>query len=242
MWLFFSMLIAIADEGPTMADKVMVVEAYRDIQVYVSPIVVVDQTQETSIEAIVDPDSAFTYSGSFWKNAKVPSGYRSWQPVTLGNRDLKVYNKKTIKYVWPNCNYKSDPMGCSIKNDHYYLETVVHVDDNQLVVKATLYDSEAQVVGVSTKTDNKIIRWIKQQETTTTQQSQQSQVPVQQSSCGPAGCNQILSPVNQQGASLTTVNKPKEELPLKWEIPHSLTDSMIRQAMLGIWVGVKLKK
>ena len=229
MWLFLSMLIANAGAPPvTTADTVIVVEAYRDIQVYISPITVVDRTIETSVEAIVDPDAAFTYSGSFWRNAKVPNGYNGWQPVTLGNRELKIYNRKTIEYVWPDCNYNRDPMECSYRNDHYYLETTVYVDDNQLVVKAVLYDSEAQVVGVSTQVNNKIIRWIKQQEITTAQQTQQIQIPAQQNSCGPGSCSSISSPVNSTAGNITKVYKPKEELPLKWEIPHRLTDNMIK--------------
>ena len=46
----------------------------------------------------------------------------------------------------------------------------------------------------------------------------------------------------QQGmfGSTTTVHKPKEEMPLKWEIPPRLFSQMIYQASIGLWTGVKL--
>ena len=43
-------------------------------------------------------------------------------------------------------------------------ETTVHVDDNELVVRAILFDTDAQVIAMGTSTDRKIIKWIKQQE------------------------------------------------------------------------------
>lgn len=216
MWLLLSNLL-FAQEPSATAENELVVEAYRDIQVYVSPIRIVNGTEETKVESFIDRDSAFTYSGMYWKSSKVSERPNAWIPVTLGSRDLNVYNQDTISLVWDNCNYKRDPLMCSVKNDHYYVETTVHVDDNQLVVKSVLYDSDAQVVNVSRKADNKIIRWIKQQEVTV---------------------------IQQQGmmGSQTIVNKPKEEMPLKWEIPHMLTDNLIQQAMLGLWMGVRLEK
>ena len=254
MWLLIlSMLLSTGFAANPDPSATIVVQSYRDIQVYVSQIRIIDQTVETNVEAVIDPNVAFTYTGSFWQNAKVPSGPNSWQPVKLGERDLKVYNSETIKYVWPDCDYEVKPLECSFRNDHYYLETTVHVDDNQLVVKAVLYDSDAQIVNVSTQTNEKIIRWIKQQAITTqTTQAPQLQ-PIQpqiQANCGPTGCqpNQVLLPQNnanqllQQNSTTTIINKPKEELPLKWEIPHNLTDNMLRQAMLGIWTGVRLAK
>ena len=136
MWfLLFLVSILFANEPANLEDgDTIIVEAYRDIQVYVADIKIVDQTVETNVEAIIDKKAAYTYSGQYWKTAKVPAGINSWQPIELGDRDLRVYNDRTIGIVWSNCNYRRDPLMCSVQNDHYFVETIVHVDDNQLVV------------------------------------------------------------------------------------------------------------
>ena len=210
MWTLFCGLLFAAEPAE------IVVEAYRDIQVYVADIKVINQTSETYVETVIDTKASYTYTGQFWKTAKVPAGVNSWQPIELGDRNLMVYDDRTIDLAWDNCNYRRTPLRCSVQNDHYFVETIIHVDDNQLVVKATIYDSNGQIVNSSRRVDNKIIKWIKQQEVTMIQQQ------------GMTG-------------SQTMVNKPKEELPLRWEIPHTLTDGLLRQTMMGLWVGVKLK-
>ena len=215
-WLLTSLLFA---QEPSMT---MVVEASSDIEFFVAPIKVHDYTSEDIIiETVIDKDAAFTYLGSYIRNIKVSNGRGGYEPASLTGNDVKVYNERTIQYAWQDCNYKRDPLGCSVKNSHYYLETIVTVDDNQLVVKATLYDPEAQVVISSSRTNDKIIRWIRQQEITVRQEQQQP---------GLLG----------GGGQATTIHKPKEEMPLKWEIPHTLTNKMIQQLILGTSVSIKI--
>ena len=215
-WLLTSLLFA---QEPAMT---MVVEASKDIEFFVAPIKVHDYTSEDiTIETVVDKDSAFTYMGSYIRNIKISTGRGGHAPASITGHDVKVYNERTIGYAWQDCNYKRDPLGCSVKNSHYYLETIVTVDDNQLVVKATLYDPDAQVVLSSSRTDDKIVRWIKQQEITIRQEQQQGGL------LGGSG-------------QATTIHKPKEELPLKWEIPHTLTNRMIQQLILGTSASIKL--
>ena len=225
MWLLFCSLLMAEEpkENLVDADGTIIVEAHRDIEVYVGPIRVIDRTVESSIEAVVDPSAAYTYSGTYWRSAKVSEVENVWIPVTLGERDLKVYGSETIDLVWDNCNYRRQPLRCSVKNDHYFVDTTVYVDDNQLVVKSVLYDSDAQIVSRSTRTNDKIVRWIRQQEITVRQEQMQGGL------LGGSG-------------SATTIHKPKEELPLKWEIPHNLTDHLLQQTIMGLWIGVKLPK
>lgn len=216
LWLLTSLLFA---QEPSMT---MVVEASSDIEFFVAPIKVHDYTSEDiTIETVIDKDAAFTYLGSYIRNIKVSNGRGGYEPASLTGNEVKVYNDRTIKYAWEDCNYKRDPLGCSVKNSHYYLETIVTVDDNQLVVKATLYDPEAQVVISSSRTDDRIIRWIRQQEITIRQEQQRP---------GLLG----------GGGSATTIHKPKEEMPLKWEIPHTLTNRMIQQLILGTSASIRL--
>ena len=216
LWLLTSLLFA---QEPAMT---MVVEASSDIEFFVAPIKVHDYTSEDiTIETVIDKDAAFTYLGSYIRNIKVSNGRGGYEPASLTGNEVKVYNERTIKYAWQDCNYKRDPLACTVQNSQYYLETIVTVDDNQLVVKATLYDPEAQVVISSSRTDDKIIRWIRQQEITVRQEQQQGGL------LGGSG-------------QATTIHKPKEELPLKWEIPHTLTNRMIQQLILGISASIKI--
>lgn len=216
LWLLTSLLFA---QEPQMT---MVVEASKDIEFFVAPIKVYDYTSEDiTIETVIDKDSAFTYLGSYIKNIKVDNGRGGYEPAIITGHDVKVYNERTIKYAWQDCNYKRDPLGCTVQNSQYYLETIVTVDDNQLVVKATLYDPDAQVVLSSSRTDDKIVRWIRQQEITIRQEQQQGGL------LGGSG-------------QATTIHKPKEELPLKWEIPHTLTNRMIQQLILGTSASIKI--
>ena len=208
LWLLTSLLFA---QEPSMT---MVVEASSDIEFFVAPIKVHDYTSEDiTIETVIDKDAAFTYLGSYIRNIKVSNGRGGYEPASLTGNEVKVYNERTIKYAWQDCNYRRDPLACTVQNSQYYLETIVTVDDNQLVVKATLYDPEAQVVISSSRTDDKIIRWIRQQEITIRQEQQQGGLL--------GGSGQAI-----------TIHKPKEEMPLKWEIPHTLTNRMIQQLSL----------
>lgn len=216
LWLLTSLLFA---QEPSMT---MVVEASSDIEFFVAPIKVHDYTSEDiTVETVIDKDAAFTYLGSYIRNIKVSNGRGGYEPASLTGNEVKVYNERTIKYAWQDCNYRRDPLACTVQNSQYYLETIVTVDDNQLVVKATLYDPEAQVVISSSRTDDKIIRWIRQQEITIRQEQQQGGL------LGGSG-------------QATTIHKPKEEMPLKWEIPHTLTNRMIQQLILGTSASIKI--
>lgn len=215
LWLLTSLLFA---QEPSMT---MVVEASKDIEFFVAPIKVSNQAQTMNIEAVIDSDAAFAYVGNYVKNIKVSNGHGGYEPISLSGQEARVYNERTIKYAWDNCNYRRDPLDCSVKNSHYFIETIVTVDDNQLVVRVTLYDSNAQVFLSASTTDDKIVKWIKQQEISMKQEQQQGGL------LGGSG-------------TATTVHIPKEEMPLKWEIPHSLTDGMLQQIVLGMFVSIKI--
>ena len=134
-----------------------------------------------------------------------------------GDKQFKVYNEDTIKYAWDNCDYKRNPKKCSYQNNHYLLETYITVDTHELVVAMYLFDPNMQVISMGIITDSKTIRWIRQQEVTVAQ------------SQGMMG-------------SQTTVHKPKEELPLKWEIPHYLLNKHINQASKLLWWSALIKE
>jgi hypothetical protein len=218
LWLLSS--IGLAQELPPTPPltETIVVESYKDIIVYVAPIQVIRMTYDTEIESIIDSDAAFTYSGMYWRDAKGLSERNTLLPISLTPRGVQVFNNRTIQYAYLDCDYANNPLGCSYNNGHYYVETTVHVDDNQLVVKAVLYDPDMQVVNVAVKTDDKIITWIKQQEVTNIQQQA------------------------RDGSQTNVTHYGLEKLPLKWEQHHMLLDHTVQQAIKGLWVGIPLVK
>ena len=133
-FIFLWLLSAAAQEP--FPDEAIVVEAHRDIEVYVSPIEVIVSTNLENIEAEIDASTAFAYSSAYRHNAKIKNERGTFEPVGLNHDKIMIYSEDTIVYAWDDCNYKLKPLKCSMQNSHYYLETTVHVDDNELIVRA----------------------------------------------------------------------------------------------------------
>ena len=212
MLFLYLFILSVLGQEPE-ADATIIVEAHRDYEVYVAPTVM--DIQSTEVEAVMAKKTVFSYASRYANGAKVKNergtGYEN---VTL-NHKIKVYDEDTIEYVWDNCNYKREPKKCAYQNNHMLLETIVTVDDHQIVVNMILYDSDLTVLGSSVYTSDSKINWIRQQETTV---------------------------IQQQGimGSQTMIHQPKEELPLKWLIPTNLLDKHIWQASALLWTGVRL--
>jgi|GEM_PF-2905749 len=216
LFLYFLTLFAFGQEPEQIvsnAIETIIVEAHKDFEVYVAPPVI--SIQSTEVEAVLAEKTIFTYAARHARQAKVRNQRGSgWETVTLNNK-IKVYDEDTIEFVWDNCNYRREAKKCAYKNNHMLQETVITVDDHQIVVNMILYDSDLTVIGTSVYTTDSQINWIKQQEITV---------------------------IQQQGmlGSSTLINKPKEELPLKWLIPANLLDKQISQASALLWTGVRL--
>ena len=155
---------------------------------------------------------------------------------------IYIYSEDTIQYAWEDCNYSLKPLKCSMQNGHYYLETTVHVDDNELVVRAILFDPQAQVIAMGTSTNRKIISWIKQQEIRqqTTVYPNQAQVPILPNCTAGTTCPPAVPVLPNGPTSQTTVDKPKEEMPIQWTIPHMLLNKHVHQAMLLMWASTRM--
>ena len=213
LFLYFILtFFAQGQEPEVVADKTIVVEAHKDLELYVAPVIM--DIQSSAVEAVIAKKTVFSYASRYWRQAKYKNKRGIYEPVTM-HTDIKVYDEDTIEYVWEDCNYKRDPKKCSYKNNHMLLETIITVDDHQIVVNMILYSPDLTVLGTSVYTSESRIYWIKQQE-----------IAVQQ----------------QQGmmGSSTTVHKPKEELPLKWLVPTNALDKHIWQASALLWTGVRL--
>ncbi len=228
--------LLLAQELPEpLPDAEIVVEAHKDYEVYVAPVQY--HIYDESIEATLPYESVFMHSSTHSRLSKVPNG-SIYEPITM-HGGMKVYNKDTVSYVWDQCDYKKDYRKCAFTNDHYYLETHVTVDENELTVSMSLFNSSLQIVGSSIVSDKKAIKWIKQQETSA-QTTIIPSAPQTVSNCnkGDVGCQSATQP--SQPTVITNISTPKEEVPLKLEIPHRLMSGMVYQASIMLWTGVKL--
>lgn len=183
---------------------------------YVAPIRVHDRTETQNIEKVIDGEFAFTLSSAYSTSFKVRNQRGTYSPVLMEYEDVRVYNNKTIKYYY-DCNYVLDPMKCAFDNNHFFVETIVTVDDNQLTVRMTMYDPQLQVVNSGLSTEEMTVNWIKQQEVTNVQSTA------------------------RDGTKTEMTHYGLERMPLKWEIPHHLLEKHIREAAAEMWLGAKIR-
>ena len=179
--------------------------------VYVSPMKFVNRVTSETITVSHEVDAPFYYSSIYARNAKMSNGHGGYESV----KNPRVFGRDTIEYAYPGCNYRREPLGCSIKNGHYYVETEVTFNDHQMVFRTTLYNKDGTILNSSTRTDEMIVNWIRQQEVT------------------------VVENESRMGKQ-TITHYGKEELPLKWEIPYKLLQNHVQQAVLGLWVGIKM--
>jgi len=183
---------------------------------YVAPIRVFNRTETKVIEHVIDQEFAFTMSSAYSESFKVRNERGTYSPVLMEFEDVRVFNKKTIKYHY-KCNYVLDPMKCAYDNKHFFVETVVTVDDNQLTVRMTMYDPQLQVVNSGLSTEEMEVNWIKQQEVTNVEKTA------------------------RDGTKTNMTHYGLEKHPLKWEIPHHLLERHIREAAAEMWLGAKIR-
>jgi hypothetical protein len=231
IWLILLRSIGKADTDTDDASGYIVVEGHRDFEVYIAPALVKNAASE--IEAVIGDYSVFGYASMYSRLAQIDNGTGGHKPM---DEDFKVYNEDTIKYVWDNCDYIKDAKKCAFNNDHYLVETYITVDANQIVVEMFLYDSGLQIISRGSETSNLKVSWIKQQAIQTTQTQTLSDVQQQPRNCMQGDCY----PVQPQQSNTTIIDSPKEEMPIRWEIPHKLLDGHIQQATMKMWLGTKL--
>jgi hypothetical protein len=168
----------------------------------------------TEIINYISNEIPFVYASQHVAMAQQKSQY-GWEQIEDAN-NVNVWNEKTIRYKHKGCNYEMDGLGCSVRNRHYYLRTFVELREDEALITQQLFNKNAKVISTSSFSNKKIIIWIKQQEVTV---------------------------IQQQGlmGSTTVTHKPKEELPLKWEIPWRIFSNDFRQLSLKLWSGIKLQ-
>ena len=180
--------------------------------VYVSPIQFRNHATNQNIVINHERDAPYYYSSLYARRAKEKNDHGGYQPV----EKVRVYSEDTIEAVYPDdCNYRRKPVLCAIKNNHYYVQTIVTLNNDQMIFRTILYSPEGTIINTATRTDEMIVNWIRQQEVT------------------------VVETQTRQGKQ-TMTHYGKEEMPLKWEIPYKLLQYHAQQASLGLWAGVKL--
>jgi len=182
--------------------------------IYVSPMTFNSLQQNQQIVVNHDNEDPYYYTSIYARHAKRSNGSGGYQSLIMTD-EVRVFSHKTIKYAYPYCDYDLEPLKCSVENGHYYVETHVTFNDNQMIVRATLYDKDATIINSSSRTDDMVIQWIRQQEVT------------------------IVETEGRMGKQ-TMTHYGKEELPLKWEIPYELLQKDVQQTLMGLWIGIKM--
>ena len=162
-------------------------------------------------EDIIGSKSVYGYTNIYWKDAKVINERGTFDPITM-HSIVKVYDKSTISYAYRNCNYLIDAKECANQNNHYLLETYITIDDHETNIQMILFNPDMTVLAVSNVSDRGEINYIKQQETRISMTSGRIDMRVM-----------------------------PEQKPLKWIIPAHLLDIYIKQAVKGLWLGVKIQ-
>jgi len=181
------------------------------IDVYVSPITFVNRASNETITISHELDAPLYYSSMYARSAKMKNGHGGYEVI----EKARVYGKDTIKHAHPDCNYRREPLDCSIVNEHYYVETIATYNNDQMIFRSVLYGPEGTIISTSSRTGEMIVSWIKQQEIT-------------------------IIESEGRGSKQTMTHYGKEELPLKWEIPYKLLQHDVQQTVKGLWTGIKL--
>jgi len=214
------------------------VEGTKDLELYVAPINVINESTKPRIEAIIGNYSVFGYASMHSHNAEISNGFNGFEPIELRYGKFNIYDISTIQYIIPDCDYEKNHRECTYKEDQFLLETNITVDDNQLVIQLLLFDSDMQVIASAVRTVEKYVRFIKQQEikkqAVIFPGSNQSQ-----SDCSGTTCSK---PRSQPPSSVVGLHKPKEEKPLRWEVPHRLLDKHVSQASILLWCSVRISE
>lgn len=188
----------------------------KEIDFYVAPIEVHNKTRNKEIEQEIDKQLAFVFSTAYSRTFKVTSDRGAFVPAPMEFESIRLFSDATVGYFY-QCEYDKDPIRCAIENKHYYVETVVTVDDNQLTVRMIMYGPDLQVINTSISHQDMEVNWIKQQEVTNIQST------------------------DRNGTKTNLTHYGLERMPLKWEIPHSLLEKHIRDAASSLWLGAKIR-
>ena len=93
LFLYFLLMFASGQEPEVEANETIIVEAHKDLELYVAPITM--DIRSTEVETVINDQASFRYASTYWRNAKFKNERCIYEPVTM-HTDIKVYNIDTI--------------------------------------------------------------------------------------------------------------------------------------------------
>ena len=103
------------------ADETIIVEARRNMVIYVDAPTITNSSKK--IRSDFNSDSIIGFINSYAHMGKVKNSRGIYEPVTMHTDKIEVYDSRTIKYAYSDCNYKRDALECGNQNDHYTVMT-----------------------------------------------------------------------------------------------------------------------
>ena len=209
---------------------IMEVEAHQDLEVYVAPTVLINNTD---IQYQLDSTSVFGHTINDVSNVKKQTQYGY---ISMDD-EIMVYNPDTVKFSWKDCDYLQKSRECSYENNHWILESYITFDTQQITVRLILFDENMQPIGQSVSTNTRVVKIIKRQKVT------RSLVPLQrrssaQRNCGPTSCSTIPTQGRGFGAISQTTKEDLE--PAIVVVEPRLLDKDIQQASVRLWTSIKI--
>ncbi len=102
--------------------------------VYVSPMKFTNRVTNQNITLSHEVDAPFYYSSMYARHAKMSNGQGGYESA----KNPRVLVRARLNMLTQTAIIADDPLGCSIKNGHYYVETNVTYNDDQMVFRTTL--------------------------------------------------------------------------------------------------------
>ena len=228
--LLFFLLTNVFAERPNLSsnnygepsESIIVVDS-RYEEIYVEPARVFGETEDQKFNG---DSQIFTYINMF---------------KHLYDKNLSIYNKQNIKYAYEDCNYLEDALKCGIENNHWTLVTNVYIGGEQSTINFQLYDEIGLIIGQSTISKSKRIRYIKDITTTsqTNSRANKGYSISTQPNCGTKSCspsrNYQLDGYGIPGKQILTEERPS----IKEIIPPQITDKDLHQASMMLYLSIK---
>ena len=212
--LFLALMTGAVAEPPAGVEQAGADKDLKYLTIYVDKPEVYNEVSD-KVTSKINDKTIVGYVSKHVKNSKAKSGYSTWSSVTEVYDKIRVYDQETIEYMHSGCNYKREALKCGVKNGHYTVKTYINITEHEITTKMILYNPEALIVNHSTANSREIVRWIKQQEL-------------------------IIVQRQSMAGTETMIHKPKEELPLKWQIPPKIWDTHFYKMSIGLFTAVKL--
>ena len=218
MWLLLSNLLFANDAGPEEAQAHITVQGGKYEEIYMEDPRVICSTpcsyeQDTSNVFV----EANRHHKSWFRSGKITG----------------VYNDETIRFNYPDCEFKKDPFKCANENGIWVMKVTFTQDAERASVNVMLFDENATMIGQGTYAKFKRTRVIQRKKVT---QQQVPGSPGSISKCNKADGSCATIPFQGNGQ---TISQSEDLVPVIIDIPPTITDRDIGQAIIMMYDSVR---